>query len=77
MMNKLERFFGLKGEAKIRYLDGEYQVLGAGDFVRCAVTGEVIALTELKYWSVERQEAYVDAAASLKRHLELKGQGKV
>lgn len=75
-MNKLERFFGLKGEAKIRYLDGEYQVLGAGDFVRCAVTGEVITLSDLKYWSVERQEAYVDAAASLKRHLELKEQGK-
>lgn len=75
-MTKLERFFGLKGEAKVRYLDGEYQVLGAGDFVRCAVTGEVIALADLKYWSVERQEAYVDAAASLKRHLQLKGDGK-
>lgn len=76
VMSKLERFFGLKGEAKVRYLDGEYQVLGAGDFVRCAVTGEVIALPDLKYWSVERQEAYVDAAASLKRHLELKAEGK-
>ena len=72
-MSKLERFFGMKGEARVRYLDGEYQVLGAGDFVRCAVTGEVIALSDLKYWSVERQEAYIDAAASLKRHLELSG----
>jgi hypothetical protein len=71
-MNKIERFFGLKGEARVRYLDGEFQVLGAGDFVRCAVTGEVIAINELKYWSVERQEAYVDAAASLKRHLEMR-----
>ena len=71
-MNRFERFFGLKGEARVRYADGEFQVLGAGEFVRCAVTGDVIALADLKYWSVERQEAYVDAAASLKRHLELR-----
>ena len=31
----------------------------------CAVTGKPIPLHELKYWSVERQEAYADAAASL------------
>ena len=73
-MSRLDRFFGLKGEARVRYSDGEYQVLGAGDFVRCAVTGTAIPLTELEYWSVERQEAYVDAASSLKRYLELKAQ---
>ena len=71
MMNRIERFFGLKGEARIRYLDGEYQVLGAGDFVRCAVTGDVIALAELRYWSVERQEAYASPAAALRRHKEV------
>ena len=71
MMNRIERFFGLKGEARIRYLDGEYQVLGAGDFVRCAVTGDVIALADLRYWSVERQEAYASPAAALQRHKEV------
>ena len=71
MMNRIERFFGLKGEARIRYLDGEYQVIGAGDFVRCAVTGEVIAIAELRYWSVERQEAYANPAAALQRHREI------
>jgi hypothetical protein len=70
-MNHIERFLGLKGEARVRYLDNEYQVLGAGDFVRCAVTGEVIALPELRYWSVERQEAYANPAAALKRHQSL------
>lgn len=70
-MNRFEKFFGLRGEARVRYLDGEFQVLGAGDFVRCAVTGEIILLPDLKYWSVERQEAYVNAAASLQRHLSL------
>ena len=32
----------------------------------CAVTGARIPLHELRYWSVERQEPYVDAEASLK-----------
>jgi hypothetical protein len=66
-MNRFERNLGFKGEAKLKYLDGEVQVLTPGDFVRCAVTGRTIPLDELRYWSVERQEAYADAAASLKR----------
>lgn len=51
-------------EAKIRYLDGDYQILTAGSYVVCAMTGEQIPLDELRYWSVARQEAYADAAAS-------------
>ena len=57
-------------EAKIRYLDADYQVLSPGTFVRCAVTGKPIPLDELKYWSVKRQEAYTDAEISLKREME-------
>ena len=53
-------------EAKLRYLDGDYQIISPGSHVRCAVTGERIALEELKYWSVARQEAYIDAEASFK-----------
>ena len=52
-------------EAKIRYLDGDYQILASGAYVVCAMTGRPIPLDELRYWSVARQEAYVDAAASL------------
>ena len=59
-------------EAKVRYLDADYQVMSSGSFVRCAVTGQPIPLDELKYWSVARQEAYIDADASLKRELEQK-----
>ena len=44
-------------EARIRYLDGDFQVASPGSFVRCAVTGESIPLDELRYWSVQRQEA--------------------
>ena len=71
MMNLIERFIGLKGEARVRFKDGDYEVIGAGDFVRCAVTGEIIAIPELRYWSVERQEAYASPAAALQRHHEL------
>jgi hypothetical protein len=71
-MNRFEKFSGLKGEARIRYLDGEFQVLSSGDHVRCAVTGEPVLLANLKYWNVERQEAYLNAAVALKRHLEVK-----
>ena len=69
-MNRIEKFFGLKQEAKVRYLDGEFEVLSPGDFVRCAVTGQPIALPDLKYWSVDAQEAYASADASLQRYLE-------
>ena len=58
----------LTGEARqavIRYDTPEYHLLRPGDYVICAVTHEPIALGYLKYWSVERQEPYRDAAASL------------
>jgi hypothetical protein len=52
--------------ARVHYLAGTFRLLSDGDHVVCAVTGAKIALHELKYWSVERQEPYVDAEASLK-----------
>jgi hypothetical protein len=65
-MNRMERP-GRGGEARVRYLDGDFQVITPGGFVRCAVTGVTIPLDELKYWSVARQEAYADANAAAKR----------
>ncbi len=52
-------------EARVRYLDADFRVLTPGTFVRCAITGKPIPVDELKYWSVARQEAYVDVHASL------------
>lgn len=52
-------------EARIHYLAGTFRVLSDGDHVKCAVTGARIPLDNLRYWSVARQEAYADAAASL------------
>ncbi len=68
-MNRMDRH-GRGGEARLRYLDGDFQVLTPGGFVRCAVTGVAIPLDEVKYWSVKHQEAYADAAAALKRYQE-------
>lgn len=51
--------------ARVHYLPGTFRLLSDGDHVVCSVTGARITLHELRYWSVERQEAYVDAEASL------------
>ena len=51
--------------ARLHYLPGTYRVLRHGDHVLCAVTRQPIPLGELKYWSVERQEAYATPEASL------------
>lgn len=50
MMNRYEG--SGSSEARVRYLDADFQVLSPGAFVRCAVTGKAIPLDELKYWSV-------------------------
>ena len=52
--------------ARLHYLAGTFRILSSGDHVVCAVTGQPVALEDLRYWSVERQEAYVSAEASLK-----------
>jgi hypothetical protein len=54
-------------EAKVRYLAGTFRLLSDGDHVRCAETGAMIPLDQLRYWSVERQEAYASPEAVLKR----------
>jgi hypothetical protein len=51
--------------ARLHYLPGTFRVLSNGDHVICAVTGARIPLHELRYWSVERQEAYIGANASI------------
>ena len=52
--------------ARLHYLPSTFRVLSDGDHVVCAVTGVRIPLQELRYWSVERQEPYTDADASLR-----------
>src|SRR5690606_13856530 len=58
-MNIFDKGFS-PAEAELRYLDADYVVIKPGSFVRCAITGKPIALDELLYWNVDRQEAYAD-----------------
>ena len=53
------------GEAQVQYLDGDFRVISPGTFVRCAITDVRIPLDELKYWSVDLQEAYATPTAVL------------
>ena len=68
MLNRSDRPSPMAGEAEVKYLDGDFRVVRPGAFVRCAVTGLPIPLEELKYWSVDLQEAYVNLEAVLQRH---------
>ena len=55
-------------EAKIRYLDADFVVTKPGSFVRCAISGKPIPVDDLKYWSVDRQEAYFDAETAFEAY---------
>lgn len=50
--------------ARLHYMPYSFRVLSAGDYVLCAVTGQKIALDDLRYWSIVRQEPYASAEAS-------------
>ena len=59
--------------AKLKYLPNNFNVLEAGDYVICAVSGKKIMLENLTYWNVEEQEAYYSyLEANQKRELSLK-----
>ncbi len=62
-------------EAVIRFLDGDFEIIRPGTHVICAISGDAIALEDLRYWSVDRQEAYRDAEASYQAYQRYKGQG--
>jgi hypothetical protein len=66
-MNRFDRNPSGAAEARVEYLDGDFRVLRPGAFVRCAVTDAPIPLEELRYWNVDRQEAYATPDAVLKR----------
>ena len=62
LMNASER------PAVLRYEANGFRVLSPGNYVLCAVTGAPIPLDALRYWSVERQEAYAGPVVAT-RHL--------
>lgn len=52
-------------EAEIEYLDGDFRIRKPGAYVLCAITRKPIPLDELRYWNVDRQEAYAGPEAKL------------
>jgi hypothetical protein len=48
-------FLDQRREAKLKYLNADFQVIREGEFVRCAATGDPISLASLRYWDVLRQ----------------------
>jgi hypothetical protein len=44
--------------AKIKYFPNNCQILEAGDYVVCAISGKEISINDLNYWNVELQEPY-------------------
>lgn len=61
--------------ARLHYMSYSFRVLVPGDHVLCAVTGERIALEDLRYWSIVRQEPYANAEASTAAELKARKEG--
>ncbi|MBS7669912.1 MULTISPECIES: DUF2093 domain-containing protein [Croceicoccus] len=56
-----------KEPARLIYGPNGFRQLSAGDHVLCAVSGVPIQLDMLRYWSVERQEAYATCEIATER----------
>ena len=63
LMNSADR------PATLFYQANCFRMLKPGSHVVCAVSGEVIALEALRYWSVEHQEAYASPELATRRLL--------
>ncbi|MEC3950973.1 DUF2093 domain-containing protein [Sphingobium sp. HWE2-09] len=59
--------------ARLHYMPYSFRVMQAGDHVLCAVTGQAIALEDLRYWSIARQEPYASADASVRAEMKARG----
>ena len=57
----------MKKLAKIKYLPNNFQIIEAGDYVICAVSGKQINIENLNYWNVELQEAYFSYKEAFKK----------
>lgn len=55
--------------AMLFYQANGFRVLSPGSHVICAVSGTEVPLEALRYWSVERQEAYASADIATRRLL--------
>jgi hypothetical protein len=63
-MNFIDPTLPPQREAKVKYLDGDFQIVREGEYVRCAISGAAIRIDDLRYWNVDKQVAYRSAIES-------------
>lgn len=56
--------------ATLIYGPNGFRVVKPGHYVLCAMSGVPVPLEELRYWSVDRQEAYASCELSTRAALE-------
>ena len=62
----------MKGnKAKLKFNPNNFEILEAGDYVVCAVSGKNIPIDQLTYLNVELQEAYFSPKEAQQRYEEL------
>ena len=47
-----------RNKAKLKFYPNRFEIVEDGDHVVCAISGKLIPLNKLSYWSVELQEPY-------------------
>ena len=60
-----------KNKAKLKFNQNGFDVVEAGDYVVCAVSGKNIPLNQLPSWNVELQEAYYSPKEAQQRYEEI------
>ena len=58
-------------KAKLKFKPNSFEIIEAGDYAVCAVSGKNIPLNQLTYWNVELQEAYFSPKEAQQRYEEL------
>ena len=53
-------------------LPNNFQILEAGDYVVCAISGKEISINDLNYWNVELQEPYYSYREAFKKRESIK-----
>lgn len=63
----------IPGLAVLHYDTPHFDIVRPGQFVLCAVSGALIDLEDLKYWSAEFQEAYRGPEEATRSFLQHRG----
>ena len=61
-----------KKKAKLIFKHNYFEIVEAGDYVLCAISGKKIFLKNLNYWNVDLQEAYFSPKEVNERYKNLK-----